>query len=629
MLQLSQRPLSFPALPEGVIWMKSFRALLALSLTAASLCLPAQARRNVVIFVADGLRYSSVTPETAPTMAKLRHDGVDFANSHAVYPTVTTANASAIATGHFLGDTGNYANTLFFGFPIQCHAGDPVTLTFLEDDCVVRAVKAHFGSGYVGQTTILQAARAAGYNTVQVGKKGPLAIQYLAALDSKDDDVEGPLGILIDDATNHTKNADGTPTMSTTLGGDIANETFSATGASAPAFTATPNLVQQSYLLQATTQVLIPHLKYSGKPFAMLFWSRDPDATQHGSDESEGKLVPGINGITQHSAIYNADSDLKGILNALKQWGLADNTDVIVIADHGFSTISHAIPAPDGTLGHATFAPGFVAFDIAKWLGHQNIYDPDQNNMQLSEADGQRPKNGSAFIGPSLDHPVAIVAANGGSDLIYVPGNDRATAKRIFDNLVLQPYVGALFVNDELLKSGDAKDFAGALPMSEVNLIGAGGTPRPAIVIGFRSFMVKGCKLGEQLCAAELADTGLQTGQGMHGSFSRADTRNFMAAMGPDFKTDFVDTAPVGNTDVAPTVAHILDVELTGPGTLKGRVMDEALKGGKSPKILRRLVPSAPAPNGVRTVLDLEQVGTTRYFDAAGIPGRTVGLKAQ
>src|SRR5260221_8007684 len=77
---------------------------------------PARARarpHNVIIFVADGLRYDSVTKQNAPTLWRIRHDGVDFANSHAIYPTLTTANASAIATGHYLGDTGDYANTLY------------------------------------------------------------------------------------------------------------------------------------------------------------------------------------------------------------------------------------------------------------------------------------------------------------------------------------------------------------------------------------------------------------------------------------------------------------------------------------------------------------------------------------
>ncbi|MDE2265397.1 MAG: alkaline phosphatase family protein [Alphaproteobacteria bacterium] len=581
-----------------------------------------------MIFVADGLRYSSVTPETAPTMTKVRQNGVDFSNSHAVYPTLTTANASAIATGHFLGDTGDYANTLYLGFPIQCRLGPAVKLTFLEDDCILRAVKNHFGDGYMGQTTLMQAARAAGYDTILVGKKGPLAIQWLAALDSQNDDIDGPLGIFIDESTNHPKNLDGSSTMSTMLRDQIASDAFSATGVGAPPFTSVPNLTQQAYLLSVTTQTLIPDLKSSGKPFAMLFWSRDPDTTQHGATDSEGKLIPGINSTDARAAIYNADSDLKGILDALKQWGLADNTDVFVIADHGFSTIAKATPTPDGTLGRNTLATGFVALDVARWLGNLNIYDPDQENQQLVLDNGMRPQFGDAFIGPSVDHPMAIVAANGGSDFIYVPddADKRATAKRIFDRLIEQPYVGALFVNDALLKNGNPKDFAGALPMSAVNLIGHATVPQPDIVIGFRSFVVKGCKLGAQMCTAEIADTNLQTGQGMHGSPSRTDTRNFMAAIGPDFKAGFNDTAPVGNVDVTPTMAHILGVDLTGPGTLKGRVIAEALKGGKMPKVTRWRVVSPAAVNGFHTVLDVQEVGSTRYFDAAGMPGRIVGL---
>src|SRR6202000_2904265 len=115
-----------------------------------------------------------------------------------------------------------------------------------------------------------------------------------------------------------------------------------------------------------------------------------------------------------------------------------------------------------------------------------------------------------------------------------------------------------LFVNDDLLR-GNAADFAGALPMSAVNLIGSATVPHPAIVVSFRSFVAKGCKLSPLLCTAEIADTPLQTGQGMHGSSSRADTRNFMAAIGPDFKAGFADRAPVSNADIAPTLAHIIN----------------------------------------------------------------------
>ena len=78
------------------------RPLLALLLLLAA-ATPAAAR-NVVLFVADGMRYGMVTPQNAPTMSELLDRGVRFTNTHALFPTFTTANASAMATGHLLGD---------------------------------------------------------------------------------------------------------------------------------------------------------------------------------------------------------------------------------------------------------------------------------------------------------------------------------------------------------------------------------------------------------------------------------------------------------------------------------------------------------------------------------------------
>jgi len=113
----------------------------------------------------------------------------------------------------------------------------------------------------------------------------------------------------------------------------------------------------------------------------------------------------------------------------------------------------------------------------------------------------------------------------------------------------------------------------------------------------------------------------------MHGSFSRADTANFMAAIGPDFKSGFVDQAPASNADIGKTVAKILHVTPAEKGKLAGRVLGEAMAGGPgAPKAIRDTVSSAPSPQGLRTVLELQRVGDTRYFDAAGFAGRSVGL---
>jgi arylsulfatase A-like enzyme len=605
--------------------MQNMRLPFLAALAVAIFATPAFAQRNVVIFVADGLRYESVTPETAPTMARLRREGVDFTNSHAAFPTATTVNASVIATGHFPGDTGNYGNTLLLDTPLSCSGG--ARQVFLENDCILHELKQRYPDGYVAQTTLLEAARRAGMNTVLVGKRGPAAIQFLKALDSNNDDVEGPLGIFMDDGVNHAQNLDGSPTVSPALHGKLVADVAAVTGESAPALTTGPNLVQQAYLISATTKVLIPELKRSGKPFAMLYWSRDPDATQHGATDSDGKLLPGINNTSSRTAIYNADSNLKGILDALSQWGLADNTDVIVIADHGFSTIAKSVPTPDGKSSGDELPNGFFAVDVAKWLGG-DTFDPERGNVRININGGERPKGGNLIIGESADKPQAFVQGGGSTEFVYIPAGPerRAVAKRIFAKLIDAPYVGALFINDDLMNGSADADFAGALPMSAVNLIGSASIPRPAIVVSLRSFVIPGCKLGERMCAAEISDTTAHAGQGMHGSLSRADTRNFMAAIGPDFKARTKITTPVGNMDVAPTAAHLLGIELNGPGALKGRVVTEALKAGQAPKVLRHRIASPKAGNGIQTILDVQEVGGVRYIDAGGIPGRVVGL---
>ena len=83
--------------------------------------------------------------------------------------------------------------------------------------------------------------------------------------------------------------------------------------------------------------------------------------------------------------------------------------------------------------------------------------------------------------------------------------------------------------------------------------------------------------------------------------------------------------APVSNADIGLTVAHILRLDLPAKGPLVGRVIDEAM-GGPMPKVETRTVQSQPAADGLRTIVNVQQVGSTRYFDAAGFPGRTVGL---
>lgn len=111
------------------------RPLLGIVAVLGALASPALAQsqpHNVVLFVADGLRPGMVNERTAPTMTALMARGVRFTNSHSLFPTFTTANASGMATGHLLGDTGDFSNTIYTGFQVP-GAGDSLT-PFLESD---------------------------------------------------------------------------------------------------------------------------------------------------------------------------------------------------------------------------------------------------------------------------------------------------------------------------------------------------------------------------------------------------------------------------------------------------------------------------------------------------------------
>src|SRR3954465_9084924 len=130
--------------------------------------------RNLILFVPDGLRGQIVTAQTAPAMAAVRDQGVNFRNSHSLFPTFTTANASAMATGHYFGDTGDWSNTIYVGRPVAA-AGNSVT-PFLEHDRVLGEVDQMFGGDYLNEETILKAARRAGLSTAAIGKLGPVLI---------------------------------------------------------------------------------------------------------------------------------------------------------------------------------------------------------------------------------------------------------------------------------------------------------------------------------------------------------------------------------------------------------------------------------------------------------------------
>ena len=573
---------------------------------------------NVVLFVPDGLRALIVDAKTAPAMAALRDGGVWFKNSHSIFPTFTTANASAMATGHYLGDTGDFSNVIYSGFPVA--AGNGTVTPFIENDAILGELDQHLGGNYLDEHTLLEAARMGGrFSTAAIGKHGPtLIFDHLDRTGEPtvvfDDATGSPIGIPLAKPVADALTAANLPLAAPGRGANGNPGTATAPGTTAA------NVDQQKYFVDVTTKVVLPMFKARNQPFLLVFWSRDPDGSQHNQGDSLNQTSPGINGPTSMAGIKNADDNLKAIEDALAALGLADTTDIIVSADHGFSTISKESRTSPAAGAHyadvpAGFVPpGFLAIDLGAAL-KLPVYDPDNKYARLEA--GNHPKGGNAVLGDDPNKPTVVVAANGGSDLVYLPTKDKALAGRVVQALLAQDYVSGLFVDEALGR------FNGTLPLGAINMKGAAVTPQPAIAVNFRS-TPGGCAEPTN-CAIEVSDTILQQGQGMHGSFSRADTMNFQAATGPDFKKGFVDPAPSSNADVGKTIVKILGLKVADKGKLVGRPLAEAMPGGAVPKFTARTLRSRPA-DGLVTVLDYQEVGRTHYFDAAGFPGRTVGL---
>lgn len=635
-------------------------------------------RHNVIIFVADGLRHGSVNPTDTPALYAVRTHGVHFVNSHSLFPTFTTANASAIATGHRLGDTGDFANSLYTGFQTfdtgNFKRGPGTTVPFIENDEILGDLDSHEHGNYLNEATLLQLAREHGYNTAAIGKLGPTAIQDISQINPANGEFATPQTIIIDDSIAYNPydpskrspsslplppqllerlikehvpvaapgRTNGYPPNSAYDNGYVGNAHKPGTLAA--------NVTQQDWMTDVATQAVLPMFAESGKPFVLLFWSRDPDASQHDEGDSLNRLEPGINGPTSKLGVQNADRCLARLMRWLDAHpAVKANTDIFVTSDHGFATSSrHEIDRNRHTTESESarhlyynaageldtpkgFLPnGFLAIDLAVAL-KTNLWDPDSpaplgsptayRQVQLS-SDGlphpnqwQRPSHGNGLLGETVrqkngSDALAIVAANGGSDLIYVPNKTAKAVTDIVKALARFDYVSSIFVDDQYGK------IPGTLPLSLIDLVGVTHMPRPAIVAAFKTFYLHPGNLMEGI---EVSDASLQEGQGMHGGFGREVTWNNMAAIGPDFKRGYVDKAPVANSDITPTLAAILGIKLQPKGKLEGRVIEEALAGkpnATAPK--EKAVLSDPDPDhAFRTVLFMQEFGGQKYFDSS------------
>jgi arylsulfatase A-like enzyme len=266
---------------------------------------------HVVVVVWDGMRPDFVSEQNTPALWKLSREGVIFRNHHAVYPSATMVNGTALVTGVYPGRNGIIANHVYRP-DIDPHQAIDVELPPMvkKGDEVSRGK-------YISVPTIAELVQRAGGRTVIASAKS--------------------VGLLLD------RQADVGPAKNcvTLFAGNAGLRARSGAPDSLPAeivpsITATLGPFPSGHLQQDawTTKALTDCFWKDGVPALSILWLGEPDLTQHESAPGSPAAI---------AAIKSSDENLAAVLSVLDKGKARATTDVFVVSDHGFSTIERSV----------------------------------------------------------------------------------------------------------------------------------------------------------------------------------------------------------------------------------------------------------------------------------------------
>ena len=483
--------------------------------------------KHVVLVVWDGMRPDFINGTNTPTLYELSHRGVLFAHNHAVYISSTEVNGTALATGCYPQHSGIIAN--------REYRPDIDPLVPVGTDSLDVMRKADELGGYLAVSTLALTLQRQGYQTAIAGTKPVVLLQDHAKRPENAANVvlyEGhtlPPGLV----TNFVR----------LLG------PFADTGA-----TKTNRDVW-------TTRSLSELIWKKEVPQFSLLWLAEPDNTQHST---------GIGSPAAMAAIHNSDYALSRVLAELKAHGVYDLTDVIVVSDHGFSTISRSVD-----LVASLHKAGFRA----------------TREFKSAPAKGD-----------------VLVVGLGGSALIYVSDHDEKTIAAVVKFLQARDFAGPIF-------TARAQEGTFALDDAMIHSPHA-----PDVVLSFRWSSDRNANdiSGSVISESQGSNLYMAGGQkATHASLSPYDLHNTLVAAGPDFRQGFVDNMPSGNVDVAPTILKILGVKPAQP--VDGRVLSEALNlssTGSANIETKELRAQAKLPGGGwEQSLRISEVDGVRYLE--------------
>ena len=440
--------------------------------------------KHVVVVVWDGMRPDFVTDQNTPTLAAIARRGVVFKNNHSAFPSSTNVNGVVLATGDEPAHSGVIANQEFRA-EIDPHK------SFDTSDFPALDQTDKFTSNFVAAPTVAEIVQKAGYRTAIAGSKPVAQLADRSRLRDTDAARES---IVVYRKRSLPANAQAAVT---------------AAVGPFPIRTGFPNDKEDAW----TTRVLTEFLWKKDVPKFSLLWLSEPDLSQH-------ETAPGSP--TALAAIKSSDDNLAKVLAALKAKDALTNTDLIIVSDHGFSTVDLAIDA--ATLLRA------AGFDAVR------------------EFADKRP------VGQIL------VTTLGGSVGFYVVDHDPKVIDRLVEFLQRSDFAGVILTRK-------AQEGTFTLDQAQMDM------PTAPDVVAACRWDDQPNKFG---VAGQIAsDIGRKVGEGTHSTFSPHDMNNTLIASGPDFRRGWTDETPSGNIDVAPTILSILG--LKAPQPMDGRILSEAL----------------------------------------------------
>lgn len=576
--------------------------------------------KKVILMIWDGLRPDVITKENTPVLFQLKNSGTFFADHHSSFPTVTMNNANSLATGHYAGDTGFFGNKIWRP---DILGTQPISVQ--EEDVLTDLDKPAEGKPLLYVETLLQVAERKGLKTVQMGKDAPAILQnikpnnqniiltetkihpmsFLNSLKKK--------GYIL--PKRYYSSVERLPKDNDSIFKKNTQVNIKTLDGKMPLQdNADPNTATEGNYKNANEYLMALYVREiltNFKPDLSVMWFNEPDSTAH---------TYGIGTKAYYNALRNQDRLLGSLIYSLNKMGLADLTNLIIVSDHGYSTVSadyNTFPLRDlrnkqiGEISKNGYSAsgsvrivellkkaGFKAYDGKGCVFNPTLVGMFQDRSLLADIktdqDGKICNKGKGVLYNSANYFVPqkkepgdiIVAGNNGSAFLYVVDKDEKTVKNAVKLLQSRVEFDSIFVDPSY------GDIPGTMSMQTIRYFDQVQGRNPDILVSM-SYDTNQSINGLPGIAYSASDLG----RGSHGSLSPFDIKATLIAYGPDFKKEYTNNLPSANVDVPVTIANLLKLPLNNRvgRPLLETLVDSGVKASDYTLKYNKLQPNKPA----------------------------------